>query len=237
MMISVCMATYNGEKFVIQQLESVLKQLNDTDEIIVVDDGSKDRTVELIKRNFGERVKVNLNENNLGVIKSFEKAIKMAKGEYIFLCDQDDVWEEVKVSKILEAFKNENAMLVTHDALVVDASFEVIHPSWNEYNGNKVKQNIIGNLLKNAFTGCMMAFRKELVPYIVPFPQSIEMHDQWIALVCKIEKKKIVHLSEPLMKYVRHGNNVTGMKKRSIAEQVKGRLGTIKSVKQYKNKK
>lgn len=233
-MISVCMATYNGEKFVIRQLESIIKQLSNNDQIIVVDDRSTDRTVELIKEEFGNRVEIHVNKNNLGPIKNFEKAISKATGDYIFLTDQDDIWENHKVEKVIEAFQKHDAMLVTHDAYVVDGNLEIIDSSWNHFNKNNVEQSILGNIVKNAYTGCMMAFKKELKEYILPFPESIEMHDQWIALVCKLEKLKIVNINEPLMKYVRHGSNVTGMKKRSFNQQLQGRIGTIRAIRSYK---
>jgi glycosyltransferase involved in cell wall biosynthesis len=234
MMVTVCMATFNGEDFVIRQLDSVLKQLSDSDQVVIVDDGSTDQTVERIKEAYGNRIEVYVNESNLGVIKSFDKAISLAKGDYIFLCDQDDIWEDQKVKKVLEKFEQQNAVLVVHDAYVVDGSIEIIHPSWNEYNRNSVEQSIFGNVLKNAYTGCMMAFKKELKNTILPFPTSIEMHDQWIALVCKIKGYKLVYIDEPLMKYVRHGNNVTGMKRRPLIEQIKGRIGTIRAIREFK---
>jgi hypothetical protein len=89
-------------------------------------------------------------------------------------------------------------------------------------------------VLKNAFTGAFMAFKRELIPMITPFPQTIEMHDQWIALVAMMEKKKIVFIDDKLVKYVRHGGNVTGMKRRSFSEKLKGRIRTISSIRQYK---
>ncbi|MEH7115672.1 glycosyltransferase family 2 protein [Neobacillus niacini] len=231
---SVCVATYNGAKFIVRQLDSVLKQLNHIDEVIVIDDGSKDNTIEIIKEAYGSRVQVHVNEKNLGPIKSFERAISFAKGDILFLCDQDDIWEDHKVSSVLKAFEEQNADLVIHDAFVVDGDLTVINPSWNDYNHNNINQGIVGNILKNAFTGAFMAFKKDLIPAILPFPDDIEMHDQWIALVCMIKKKKIVFIQEPLMKYVRHGGNVTGIKKRPLPVQLKGRLKTIKAIAGYK---
>ncbi|PLR83142.1 alpha-L-Rha alpha-1,3-L-rhamnosyltransferase [Bacillus canaveralius] len=233
MKLSVCIATYNGALFVIRQLDSVVKQLNVTDQLIVVDDGSTDNTVELIKQKYGDRIEVHVNEHNLGVIKSFEKAISLAKGDILFLCDQDDIWEDDKVEKVVKAFSEQDAWLVVHDAYVVDGNLEIINPSWNRYNGNNVNQGIIGNVLKNGFTGALMAFKKELVPAILPVPSTIEMHDQWIALVCLKEKRKIVYIGEPLLKYVRHGSNVTGMKKRPFSAKLKGRIGTVTAIVRY----
>lgn len=235
-MISVCMATYNGQDVVIRQLESIIKQLDTNDQILIVDDRSTDNTVKLIREHYGDRVEIHINETNSGPIKSFEKAISLAKGDFIFLSDQDDIWENDKVAKVQNAFQDPDVMLVTHDAYVVDGNLKIIELSWNTFNNNDIEQGLFGNIIKNAYTGCMMAFRKELKPLILPFPDSIEMHDQWIALVCMIERKKIVHISEPLMKYVRHGGNVTAIKRRSLTTQLKGRIGTIQAILSHKKK-
>ncbi|MFC4800149.1 glycosyltransferase family 2 protein [Neobacillus sp. GCM10023253] len=231
---SVCIATYNGENFIRRQLDSIIKQLNQEDEVIIVDDGSKDQTVQVIKNTFDKRIQVHVNDKNLGVIKSFEKAISLATGDILFLCDQDDVWEDDKVETVLAAFEYQKADLAIHDAYVVDGDLNIINPSWNEYNHNNINQGIFGNILKNAYTGAFMAFRREIVPDILPFPSAIEMHDQWIALVCMMKKKKIVFIQKPLMKYVRHGGNVTGVKRRSLSTQISGRLRTISAILGYK---
>lgn len=233
-MISVCLATYNGAGFIERQLDSVLEQLSPSDQVIVVDDKSTDATVQVINNKYGDRVEVFINGQNLGAIKSFEKAIFLARGDILFLCDQDDIWEKWKVTTVMRAFKEQNADMVIHDAVVVDGNLAVINPSWNDYNHNKINQGIFGNIVKNAFTGAFMAFKKELVPSILPFPPNIEMHDQWIALVCMMKKRKIVFLEQPLMKYVRHGGNVTGIKKRSLSAQLIGRANTILSILNYK---
>ncbi|WP_066055810.1 glycosyltransferase family 2 protein [Robertmurraya korlensis] len=233
MKISVCLASYNGEQFIVRQLDSVVKQLKKDDQIVVVDDGSNDNTVQLLKETYGNRIELYINEKNLGPIKSFEKAISLAKGDIIFLCDQDDIWEDNKVQKVLECVREEDASLVIHDAYVVDSGLKEINPSWNEYNNNHSK-GIVANIIKNSATGACMAFTRELVPSILPFPKSIEMHDQWIALVCMKRQKKLVYLKDRLIKYVRHGSNVTGMKKRTLNQQVKGRLGVIKAIITYK---
>ncbi|SDM70217.1 glycosyltransferase family 2 protein [Bacillus sp. OK048] len=231
---SVCVATYNGAEFIVRQLDSVLKQFDHGDEVIVIDDCSKDNTIEIIKEAYGNRVQVHVNEKNLGAIKSFERAISFATGDILFLCDQDDIWEDNKVATVMKAFEEQRADLVIHDAIVVNGNLTVMNPSWNDYNHNNINQGIVGNIFKNAFTGAFMAFKKDLIPAILPFPAEIEMHDQWIALVCMKKKKKIVFIQEPLMKYVRHGGNVTGIKKRPLSAQLKGRLKMIKAIAGYK---
>lgn len=233
-MISVCLATFNGQEFIERQLDSIIEQVTSEDEIIIVDDGSNDRTIDLIKAKYSEQVFLHINTSNLGPIKSFEKAISLATGDYIFLCDQDDIWLPNKVQVVIKAFKEQKADIVVHDAQVVDGNLKELSPSWNIRNKNKLDQTLLGNIKKNAFTGCMMAFSQEMVPLILPFPDSIEMHDQWIALVGMIEKKKIVSIDNILMKYVRHGSNVTAIKSRSLKEQLIGRTGTLRAVLQYK---
>ena len=232
-MISVCIATYNGSNFITRQLDSVLAQLGENDQVVVVDDCSKDRTVQMIQETYGDRVEVYVNEQNLGVMKSFEKAISKATGDILFLCDQDDIWLENKVETVSSVFAQTDATLVAHDAYVTDGEGNILSTSWNKYNNNQ-EQGILGNIIKNGFTGCCMAFKKELVSNIVPFPEKIEMHDQWIALVSMMENKKIVYVKEPLMKYVRHGGNVTGTRKRPLGEKLKGRVGTVQEILRYK---
>ena len=118
-MISVCLASYNGEKYIKEQLDSILSQLNDEDELIVSDDGSTDSTPEILS-SYSEQFPILriVKGPGKGVIKNFEYAISLAKGELIFLSDQDDIWCSSKVSRVKEAFSSsgKNCMLVLHDA-------------------------------------------------------------------------------------------------------------------------
>ncbi|MGX7059010.1 glycosyltransferase family 2 protein [Vagococcus humatus] len=229
-MISVCMATYEGEKFITRQLDSIVDQLAETDEIIIVDDQSKDNTVSLIKKRQDPRIKLQVNPSNLGPILSFEKAIQLAQGDYLFLADQDDIWFPNKVEKVMEVFKTEQAELVVHDAKVVDGDLEMIHPSWNHWNHNYIGPSMFRTIAKNGYTGCMMAFTKSLKDKIIPFPSMIEMHDQWIGMTAILQKCQIIELNEALMDYVRHGENATAIKKRSLSDKVKGRLCTLEAL-------
>ena len=125
MNLSICLATYNGVQFVVRQLDTVIKQLQDIDEIIVVDDCSTDDTVQFIQHTYGDRVKVFVNEQNMGAIKNFEKAISLATGDIIFLCDQDDIWEDHKVETVLNVFDEQNADFVVCMMLrLLTASFK-----------------------------------------------------------------------------------------------------------------
>lgn len=234
-MISVCMATYNGEKFIERQLNSILPQLNESDEVIIVDDSSKDNTINLIEemKKKDKRIKLIQNNPNLGVLKSFNKAMNLAQGDFLFLCDQDDYWYENKVEKVMSVFyEDPSVYLVSHDAQVKDNDLNLIDGSWDRYNANKKTSSIVKTIFKNSYTGCMMAFRKELRDDTVEFPEKIQMHDQWLALVAMKNNYKIVNLEDKLMAYIRHGGNVTGSR-RPVGEMIQGRVNMATCILNY----
>ncbi len=238
-MISVCLAAYNGEKMIEKQLRSIVDQLSEQDEVIIVDDESSDQTVACLKQ-FAQTTSVPLliieNTKNLGPVKSFERALSTAKGEIIFLSDQDDEWFPDKVSAVMQAFADKKVQLVVHDAKVITIEGKVLAESWNQYNSNHLQQGIFGNLIKNAYTGSMMAFRSSLVQASLPFPKQLEMHDQWFFLVAKRQHMKIVTIAEPLMYYIRHVQNVTG-KRRNLNVRLKGRYNMLKCIVSYKKER
>ena len=118
--ISVCMASYNGERFIENQMASILCQLSEDDEVIVVDDKSTDGTIQILKNFNDDRIKINCNAQNMGANTSFQKALSLATGRYIFLSDQDDVWYENKVQICLKYLKEHNLDLMVHDARVIN---------------------------------------------------------------------------------------------------------------------
>ncbi|MCM0725797.1 glycosyltransferase [Latilactobacillus curvatus] len=225
--ISVCMATYNGVKTLPKQIKSIIKQLTAQDEIVIIDDCSSDDTMGLLREllvNFNGQTILKRNDQNMGPIKSFEKALGLATGNLVFLSDQDDEWHDDKVEIIQDAYVNGHADLIVHDATVIGKNGEVVDQSWNHYNHNQVDQSVFSNLIKNGYTGAMMAISRRLLDAALPFPEKIEMHDQWLFLVAKKNHFKITATSATLMDYVRHGGNVTGMSKRNKKEMLIGRL-------------
>ena len=229
-MISVCLATYNGQLTIKRQLDSILPQLTSADEIVLVDDCSNDATISIVEQtlaNFSGHSQVIISQVNQGPIRSFEIALQAAKGDYIFLSDQDDIWLDDKVVQVMDAF-DRGAQLVVHDGIVVDGHEQTIDCSWNHYNHNQVPQSLLGNIIKNGFTGAMMAFTKKVKAASLPFPKMIVMHDQWLFQVSKLKHYQIINIDKPLMKYVRHGNNVTGMHKRKKSQQIKDRINMVK---------
>ena len=200
--ISVCLATYNGMKFLNQQLDSIFNQSTLPSEIIIADDCSNDGTLEYLKSLMDSRIIVLESKKNIGVINNFERAIKAAHGDVIFLCDQDDVWMPNKISTVLSAIHDDTS-LVIHNAYITNTDlvkgsktyFDVVHPKVNWYN----------NLVRNTLIGAMMAFPRKLIKYALPFPKGIGMHDIWIGLIAS-NIGKIEIIDEPLMFYRRHIN-------------------------------
>lgn len=228
-MISVCMATYNGEKYLKEQLTSVLVQLGKNDEIIIVDDFSIDKTISVINSLNDRRINIIKNKFNIGPIKSFEKALRNAKGDIIFLSDQDDIWLPNKVTKVLTDFKNSDACVVVHDAKVTDKELNVTCNSWNVKNNNKFGGGWIKTLIKNSYTGANMAMRRKVLMECLPFPSNIPMHDWWIAITCKKRHLKIFVDNDPLILYRRHEGNVTG-KKHQLKKMIKNRVQLLNAV-------
>jgi glycosyltransferase involved in cell wall biosynthesis len=229
MTVSVALAAYNGEKYIGEQLSSILPQLSEDDEIVVSVDPSSDSTRDIVSSlsETDSRVKL-IDGGGRGLIKNFENAIKNCKNDIIFPCDQDDIWLPQKVSRVKAEFKNNSDLLLTmHDAKIVDENLREIESSFFAHRGTKT--GIIKNLWKNSYMGCCMAFRKEMLGFILPFPENLPMHDQWIGLVCE-KRGKVSLIREPLMLYRRHGNNASKMQHESVVQMIKWRLNIIFSL-------
>lgn len=202
-MISVCLAAYNGEKYIKEQLESILGQLQEQDELVVSDDGSTDATLDIIRDLGDERIKVVAsNAHNLTL--NFENALKHAKGDCIFLSDQDDVWLPNKVAVMLEELKEVD--MVVSDAIVVDEAKERLLDSF--FSVRNSRAGYWKNLAASTYLGCCMAFRKEVLTYALPFPTGIVMHDIWLGLCAEL-MGTTKFIKTPLMLYRRHGANVS----------------------------
>jgi glycosyltransferase involved in cell wall biosynthesis len=200
-MISVCLATYNGEKYIKEQLDSILSQLGEKDELILSDDGSSDRTIEIAESYKDSRIKI-FNNSFKNLILNFEFALNQAKGDYIFLSDQDDVWLPNKVEVSLSYLIKSD--VVVSNCLVVNQDLQVINKSF--FKLNNTKKGLFSNLLKNSYLGCCLAFRREILSKALPFPKNIPMHDIWLGFISELFYK-VKFIEEPLMLYRRHGAN------------------------------
>lgn len=204
MKVSVCIATYNGEKYIKKQLDSILVQISENDEIIISDDSSSDSTINIIESFKDTRIHVLKNNTFHSPIYNIENAIKNATGDYIFLADQDDIWIPLKVEKSIALLKMYDC--VVSDATIINQNEDEIASSF--YLINHTKSGFVYNILKNGFIGCCMAFRSSLKNYILPFPKNIPMHDSWIGLNAYLHGK-VFFTTEKLIQYRRHGNNVS----------------------------
>lgn len=223
MRISIALCAYNGERYLQDQLESFVTQTRPPDELIICDDCSTDKTVEII-RLFAETapfpVRCFINDSNLGYIKNFERAISLCTGDIIFLSDQDDVWHKEKIEKFYAEFaSDEKVGLVFCDGELVSESLESLDGNaWQICRFNKAKQKKMANggglailLTGNVVSGCMAAFRAKFKDLLLPIPTNLHfIHDYWIALLISTVAK-IKPLPERLVKYRQHNQQQLGL--------------------------
>ena len=205
-MISVCMATYNGERFVKPQLETILSQLGPDDEVIVSDDGSTDGTLEVVTSLHSPLIHVYVNKGEHGYTPNFENALRHARGEYIFLADQDDIWLEGKVMTCMKAL--ESCDFVVTDARIMDGNEQLLSSSF--FAERLHFKGFWGNMLTMGYIGCCMAFRRRVLERALPFPPNHRLctHDNWLLVVAMLYYRAKV-LDEPLVGYRRHGGNAS----------------------------
>ncbi|MFY1048345.1 glycosyltransferase family 2 protein [Chryseobacterium sp. GP-SGM7] len=219
--ISVALCTYNGEKFIHQQIDSILNQTLKVDEIVICDDGSKDNTSNILleyQNKLPGVFKIYNNEQNLRSVKNFEKAISLCTGDIIFLSDQDDKWQTDKVETMLNYFlKNPQISVLATNGFALDGDDNTIerYSLWDVPRFLREKKinvdyfKIISNV-SNIATGASMAIRKEYLEKILPFPILENFHhDEWIALVASSEKKFEL-LNEKLFYYREHSGQQVG---------------------------
>jgi glycosyltransferase involved in cell wall biosynthesis len=228
-MISVCMAVFNGERYLEDQLRSILVQLASDDEVIVVDDCSVDGSVDLIRQIGDSRITLLQNKTNSGPVVSFERAISQAKGRYILLSDQDDIWHPGKVAIICKIFDSSNSLAVVSDARVVDADRKMLLDSLFRLRDSRA--GFWHNLYKNGFVGCCMAVRCETKAFLLPFPKAISMHDEWIGL-CSSVAGTVNFVEHKLIDYRRHAANVTHLTHGSLTSMLRKRLTLLLMVSQ-----
>jgi len=206
-LISIAMTTYNGEKYLKEQLDSIYAQTYKNIEVIVCDDCSSDGTVEILKEYSQQyNLKYYRNTKNIGLVKNFEKAILLCRGDFIALSDQDDIWHEKKLSVLFQ--KLSNNLLIHSDCRIMDSENNILQNFWKRNSGYDIK---IENLLfQNVVTGCTILFKKELLKTALPFPEALIYHDWWLAM-CSAIQNKICYTEECLIDYRVHASQDTGM--------------------------
>lgn len=232
--VSVCMATYNGERYVAEQLRSILSQLAPGDEVVVADDASRDHTIAEIEGLNDSRIRIMSNEENVGVLGTFERAIRASSGEILFLSDQDDIWAPKKVARILDAFHSHpDVMLIATDNALIDEAGTLISPSYFAGRG-KFRPGLWANLMRNRFGGCTMAFRAELISDILPFPhQRGVLHDIWIGVRTSLSGYRSLYINEPLVLNRRHSSTATGRGRLSLKRKMQIRLNLMVALAEF----
>lgn len=206
-MISVCMATYNGSKYIKEQIDSILCQLSEEDELVISDDHSTDATREIIDTYNDSRIKLFLNELRKGVTHNFENALLHSKGNIIFLADQDDVWLPNKVSELTQFLIQGGYDVVTGNCALTDPDLHIIR---SEYyvTQSPLDKSVWGNFVKDLWLGSCMAFRRHVLLATLPFPKKMAAHDLWIALYSQLHFK-CGYYPKVLQLYRRHENTVS----------------------------
>lgn len=204
MKISIAMATYNGEKYILEQLESFVMQTRQPDELMITDDCSTDGTVNILKnfqKNAPFTVKIYINDTNLGYTQNFNKALQLCSGDLVFLSDQDDVWFDEKLEYMVNLIKQHP----TKSVFMCDTEFtnELLSPS------GITKQMQIKRLrgkLNGFVTGCCIMVKKDFLDQILPIPKSFQGHDNWIVNIADALNQRYVD-GQVLQYYRRHGSN------------------------------
>lgn len=236
-MISVALCTYNGEKYLPEQLESILQQSMSVHELVVCDDGSSDNTLGILQK-FAEKVSfpvhVFQNETNLGSTKNFEKCLSLCRGEIILLCDQDDRWSSDRVEKQVGYLRQHPELdAVFSNARIIDGSSQLTQSTiWQEveftessqrrWKAGKAHEILFGGFV---VTGATLALRRSSLERLIPFPVHIPqlIHDAWIALALSLEGK-IQFIDESLVFYRLHDGQQVGFGSRMEPVSFKDRL-------------
>jgi glycosyltransferase involved in cell wall biosynthesis len=218
--VDILLATYNGEEFVAEQIESIMKQTHQKIFLIVGDDASRDSTPDIIfqyaQKNRGKFLFQQYHDN-VGVILNFSRLSDLSSAPYIMLSDQDDVWLPTKIEETLKKMKEmeaefgeETPLLVHTNLSVVDSSLKILNPSFSEYSGLAPHRKSLAQvLIQNNALGCTMLINKALLDIAFPIPQEAYMHDYWLTLVATVFGK-IGYVNKSTIYYRQHSQNSIG---------------------------
>lgn len=220
---------YNGESYIAPQIHSILDQLGPLDEIVVVDDCSRDESVQIVNTFDDPRIRLLRNDTNLGILGTFERALRESTGDILFLSDQDDVWRADKVERVVSIFESDPAItMVVSDAQVIDGAGNVTAHSFFSQRG-AFSAGLVQNLVKNKYLGCTMAFRRKVLGCFLPIPKDVPMHDMWFGLLNQIYGRT-AFLNQPLISYRRHACNASPSAGASPAKRAVWRWHLVKNL-------
>jgi len=235
--VSVALCTYNGARYIAEQIDSILSQELVPTEIVLADDGSTDGTVELAWRAYAAHVDSTVKlrvlppQAHLGVTRNFERAVLAAENELIALCDQDDVWRSDRLSSAVLSFDRDPSLLLQHsDATLIDATgnsvgstlLDALRLSPRERGAIADGQAFSAYIRRNLVTGATVIFRRRLLDAAIPFPLGW-VHDEWLAIIAAA-LGTVELLDEPLIDYRQHGSNQIGVSAPTLGYRVRRML-------------
>ncbi len=212
MKIDILMATYNGERYIKEQIQSILKQTYSNFHLIIQDDYSKDSTAKIIQEFTDKRITFYQNKKNLGYIKNFESLVRKSTSQIIMLSDQDDFWLPEKIAVTWGYYQIKKVDLIYGDLIVTDENLNPHHNSfWKAEDIRPVRGNCWKSLsVYNVATGCTLLFNRKFIDKILPFPNQPIIHDWWISFIYAYFGK-IDYITEKNILYRQHGYNNIGL--------------------------
>lgn len=202
-MISVCLATYEGEKYLEEQLDSIVPQLLEGDELLISDDGSSDCTLAILEKYRGPQTHIFTNQFQ-SAVRNFEFLLGQVSKPLVVLCDQDDIWLPTKLATVRQHLDNQSRTCLLMNAGLIDGHGKPTGQT--SFKKWRTRKGFWPNLWRNTFMGSSMAFTADLLDTALPFPKEIAMHDWWIGLLAE-KTGKVKLLQETVMLYRLHGGN------------------------------
>ena len=235
MKVSIALCTWNGERFLVQQLESLLAQTRLPDELIITDDVSRDGTWSLLEafaaraRAQGIHVDLQRNPDNLGYVENFSRTLVRSSGELVFLCDQDDVWHPDKISRMTDCFVRRPTLGLLHsDARLIDADgadlghglFDALGVTRAEIEAEHAGDAFDVLMRRNIVTGATAVVRRDLIEAALPVPRPW-IHDEWLAVAVSL-RAQVDCLEWESIGYRQHGNNQIGVRRPTLKSRLTG---------------
>jgi glycosyltransferase involved in cell wall biosynthesis len=210
-MVSICIATFNGERYLREQLLSILVQLSKHDEVVIVDDASTDQTVSIIRSMNDSRLRLFTSDSNNGHVSAFERAINLAAGDLIILSDQDDIWASNKYYELISTFNNTpEIVMIVHGLSIINSDGVLVSEAWLRFKDALPNRGIflIRQLWRSNVFGSALAFRRNLLSLLLPFPRCVYAHDHWLAISAALRGKVKLHSGQLVLRRI-HSHNVT----------------------------
>ncbi|HIP48878.1 MAG TPA: glycosyltransferase family 2 protein [Lutibacter sp.] len=232
-LVSILLCTFNGEKYIDEQIKSILNQTYKNIELIIVDDLSTDNTYKVCKKynETHQNIRLFQNETNIGINRNFEKAINLANGKFLAFSDQDDIWDLKKIEILVKLINKSSAILVYCNSEMIDEGGKTIYSSSTDHNVFVKGENSKKLILYNTVSGHQMLFKRKLLKHILPLPNTF-WYDWWIAYIA-LDFFAIHFTEQKLVKYRIHKNSFVQTKKEKKSNRkikIKEIINNLKSL-------